>query len=119
MECITCGLRSGFNRIVIRTDDDRAIGFFCRRCEKKKFGTVLREGQRAETEGCVLCSRDSYVFLPVWSPRIEDDVEGGLVLTNGYEITSHTTALCDEHFSGLETQGSLSLPKTEGTHAER
>jgi hypothetical protein len=103
MKCNTCGLRSGYNRVLVAVDGGRELGFLCRRCEANQFGETLRDGLWAETEGCALCARDSFVRLPEWSPRLVEENDH-LRLQNEYEVTDETVSLCDEHYARLTSR---------------
>ena len=104
MQCNRCGLRSGYNRVLVDAATGRELGFLCRRCEQRQFGETLRDGLWTETDGCVLCTRDGFVRLPEWSPRLVDEGPH-LRLTNEYTVTDHTASLCDEHYAEATSQG--------------
>lgn len=104
MECIACGLKSGYNRVVIELRTGRELGGLCFRCEERQYGNSLKDGLWAEAEGCVMCSRDGLVALPEWRPTTSDS-EGGLHLTNEYVLDDATVLLCDEHFTALRGGG--------------
>lgn len=114
MKCNNCGLRSGYNRVLVAADDGRELGFLCRRCETTQFGETLRDGLWAETEGCALCARDSFVRLPEWSPRLVEE-DDHLRLQNEYAVTDETVSLCDEHYASLSSAARRETTET-GDH---
>lgn len=106
MECVACGLRSGYNRVVVDIASGTEHGGLCFRCERRRYGNSWKDGLWAERDGCVLCSRDGLVALPEWRPRTTTE-DGVLVLHNEYAVLDGTVRLCDEHFAALcDTAGS-------------
>ncbi|WP_255152376.1 hypothetical protein [Halorarius halobius] len=103
MDCLACGLRSGYNRVVVDLLAGTELGGLCFRCEERLFGRSLKDGLWTERSGCVLCSRDGAVALPEWRPRTSD-TGGVLRLENDYELGATTVELCDEHFDRLENR---------------
>lgn len=104
MQCLVCGLRSGYNRAVVTTDGIREIGLLCRRCEGKAFGNALRDSLQIHPKGCTLCKRDAIVYLLEWNPLVEEGTDGGLILKNESEITPDTPMLCGDHYGQLRIQ---------------
>lgn len=103
MECLSCGLRAGYNRVLVELRNGAELGGLCVGCEEERFGDCLRAGLWSETEGCALCARDAYVAMPEWYAETEPSSDG-VVVRNDYEVTDGTIGLCDEHF-GLLTAG--------------
>lgn len=104
MQCLVCGLRSGYNRAVVTTDGAREIGLLCRRCEGKAFGNALRDSLQIHPGGCTLCHKDAIVYLPEWNPFVEEGADGDLILKNKSEITPNTPMLCGDHYSQVQKQ---------------
>lgn len=100
MECLSCGLRAGYNRVVIEHSSGTELGGFCVECEASRFGDCLQRGLWTETDGCALCARDVYVAVPSWYPETKRSPRG-LVVRNDYEVTDETVGLCDEHLQFL------------------
>lgn len=100
MECLSCGLRAGYNRVVVERPSGTELGGLCIACEEDRFGDCLRRGLWTETDGCALCTRDVYVAMPSWYPETERSPDG-LLVRNDYEVTDGTVGLCDEHLQSL------------------
>lgn len=113
MDCLVCGLKSGYNRVAVDVPTGRELGGLCFRCEERQFGRSLTEGLWTECDGCVLCSRDGLVALPEWRPRTRD-VEGALRLENDYVVDAATVELCDEHFDRLSRRALETAAATAG-----
>lgn len=102
---MSCGLRAGYNRVVVERPNGTELGGLCVECEERRFGDCLRHGLWTETDGCALCARDVYVALPTWYPETERTPEG-VVVRNDYEVTDGTVGLCDEHLQAVVERGS-------------
>lgn len=100
MECLSCGLGAGYNRVLVELGSETEFGGPCVGCEERRFGDCLRTGLWAETDRCALCARDAYVAMPEWYSETERSSEG-VVVRNDYEVTAGTVGLCDEHLAVL------------------
>lgn len=98
--------------------ENRELGFLCRNCERVKFGETFSNGHWKETDGCALCARDSFVYLPIWQPVVEELAGGDMLLRNEYEVTSETVTLCDEHYASLDNQSEASKLHDVSTDVE-
>jgi hypothetical protein len=100
MECLACGLRAGYNRVVVERPSGTELGGLCVECEERRFGDCLLRGLWTETDGCALCTRDVYAAMPAWYPETERSPDG-LLVRNDYEVTDGTVGLCGEHLESL------------------
>lgn len=102
MNCVSCGLPSGYNRVLVERGTESELGGLCIECEERRFGDRLKWEIRAEmeSEGCALCARDAEVRAPEWDPEM-DVSSDGTVVWNDYRVTETTPGLCEEHFGGL------------------
>jgi hypothetical protein len=102
VDCISCGLPSGYNRVLVEGDTEAEIGGLCIECEERQVGDRLRWDIRAKTEpeGCALCARDAHVRAPEWDPEMEASADGTAVWVE-YRVTETTPGLCEEHFEAL------------------
>lgn len=113
MECVSCGLPSGYNRVVVERRTGTEVGGLCIECEEDRFGDRLTWEIRAETEpdGCALCAGDAHVRAPEWDPEMEVDADGSVVWQE-YRVTGSTPALCEEHFGELAERSTSLRPST-------
>lgn len=114
MDCISCGLPSGYNRVLVEEGTRTEAGGLCVECEQRRFGDRLSRGGRDGTDGCRLCSEDAHVYVPEWDPQM-DVLSDGTTVWEDYRVTDRTPALCVEHFQGLaepepESGASLRTP---------
>jgi len=100
MDCITCGLEAGYNRVIVDTMEEAEIGGFCLRCEKAEFGNSLDRGYWTRDGKCALCERDGFYAMPKWEAGAEAD-EDAVVCTVDYDVTDDTVRLCDEHYYAI------------------
>ena len=102
MDCLSCGLPSGYNRVLVERRTREEVGGLCIECEEHEFGDRLRWEIRAETEPerCALCAGDARVRAPEWDPEMDVD-DDGAVEWEEYRVTGATPGLCDEHFGSL------------------
>jgi hypothetical protein len=107
MDCVSCGLPSGYNRVLIERGSDAEIGGLCIECEEHEFGDRLRWEIRAETEadGCALCARDAGFRVPEWDPEMDVAPDGTVEWTD-YRVTETTPGLCDDHVEELADRDS-------------
>lgn len=101
MDCVTCGLEAGYNRIVVDMPADAEVGGFCLRCEKSEFGNSLDRGYWTRGGTCALCDRDGYYALAKWEAMTEAEADH-IVCTVDYHVTDETVLLCDEHFHAIQ-----------------
>jgi hypothetical protein len=113
MDCLSCGLPSGYNRVLVEPRTGEEVGGLCIECEEHEFGDRLRWEIRAETEPerCALCTGDAHVRVPEWDPEM--DVDDGTVEWEEYRVTEATPGLCDAHFGGLAGRDSTGGPSLE------
>ena len=106
MDCVSCGLPSGYNRVLVEREDGSEVGGLCIECEGHELGDRLQWGIRAETEPdrCALCARDTHVRVPEWDPEMESAPDG-TVEWNEYRVTDATPGLCEDHFETLADRG--------------
>jgi len=118
MDCLSCGLPAGYNRVLVERPSGAELGGLCVECEERRFGDCLKQGFWTETDGCALCARDAYVVMPEWHPVTEHSPDG-VVVRNEYEVTEGTVGLCDEHLDSLTDpdrhDGTLSRVLTPST----
>lgn len=107
MNCVSCGLPSGYNRVLVERGSGTEVGGLCIECEERLLGDRLRWDIRAETEPdvCVLCDRDVHVDVPEWDPKMEPAPDG-TVVWNDYRVTETTPGLCADHVAGLSDRDS-------------
>lgn len=96
MECVSCGLRAGYNRVIVELVRDERIGGFCRNCEFEAFGHTLSKCS-SEDENCLLCNRDGLYALSTWEPY-EKSRDFHITTAVQFSVTERTPTLCDEHF---------------------
>jgi hypothetical protein len=99
MECISCGLRAGYNRVIIEEVQDTEVGGFCRNCELEAFGETLSKCSNKD-QTCLLCNRDGWYALSSWEPY-EKTSEYHITTEVDFSVTERTPRLCDEHFHEL------------------
>lgn len=111
MECISCGLPSGYNRVLVERSTGAEMGGLCIECEERRLGERLNWDIRAETEpgGCALCARDARVRVPEWDPEMESSADGSAAWVE-YRVTDTTPGLCEEHFEGLAARDAEDEP---------
>lgn len=102
MDCLACGLPSGYNRVLVDGDSGAEVGGLCVECEEHEFGDRLRWEVRAETEPdrCALCADDARIRAPEWDPEM-DVTDDGTVVWEDYRVTETTPGLCGEHVGTL------------------
>jgi len=108
MDCVSCGLPSGYHRVLVEGKDGAELGGLCIECEQHELGERLQWEVRAETEPgqCALCARDACVRVPEWDPEMEPTPDGEVVW-NEYRVTDTTPGLCEEHFGALEDRDTV------------
>lgn len=101
MDCVRCGLRAGYNRVVVDLISGSELGGFCRNCELEAFGHALSKFDGAD-ESCVLCTRDGHYAVPAWQPY-EKKTDSHVACAVEFSVHDRTPTLCDEHFHELCT----------------
>jgi hypothetical protein len=109
MNCLSCRLPSGYNRVLVEAGTEVEVGGLCVECEEHRIGDGLGRASRAETDGCALCAGDAHVRVPEWSPEMDVRSDGTVVWTD-YRVTEGTPGLCEEHAEGLAGRGSGEEP---------
>lgn len=99
MECVSCELRAGYNRVVIDVVTDEQLGGFCRNCELDEFGHTLSKFVSSDNT-CLLCNRDGLYAIPAWEPY-ETTTDHHTTCGVEYTVRDRTPSLCDEHFSDI------------------
>lgn len=96
MQCVRCGKRAGYNRLVVDLVAGDREGGLCRNCEFDTFGRTLEWHSRSDGS-CLCCDRDGSVGIARW--RAEPDGE-----SFSMDVTYHPRMplLCDEHFQALK-----------------
>jgi hypothetical protein len=114
MDCLSCGLPSGYNRVLVERGTGGEVGGLCIECEEHEFGDRLRWEIRAETEPdrCALCADGAHVRVPEWDPEM-DVADDGTVEWEEYRVTEATPGLCDEHFGSLADRDSAGVSSLE------
>lgn len=101
MECISCGLPAGYNRLVIDLVTEERYGGFCRNCEFEVFGHTLSKFVSSDGT-CVLCNRDGLYAIPAWEPY-ETTINHQTTCGVEYTVRDRTPSLCDEHFDDIRS----------------
>lgn len=96
MKCVSCGLRAGYNRVVVDLVSGRELEGFCRNCEFDEFGQILSKSNH-RADSCILCRRDGHYGLVVWRPYREESGHR-IICDVEYSVGDRTPRLCDEHF---------------------
>ena len=105
MECLSCGLPSGYNRVLVEQGNGAEVAGLCVECEARRFEGRLRRQERSETDGCALCTGNAHVRVPEWDPEM-DVLSDGTVVWEDYRVTGTTPGICEEHFGTLTERGS-------------
>ena len=107
MDCVSCGLPSGYHRVLVERGSGTEVGGLCIECEEHELGDRLDWEIRAETEpeACALCADDAHVHVPEWDPEMEPSADGTVEWTE-YRVTGSTPGLCADHVEALADAGS-------------
>lgn len=115
LKCVWCGLRSGYNRVLVERPDGTEYGGLCIECEEHRFGDRLRRADGSVTEKCGLCDCEVHVHVPEWDPETEV-LPNGTVVVNDYRVTDGTVGLCEGHFDSLTGRDSAEQSPPERAH---
>lgn len=102
MNCVSCGRRAGYNRVVVDLVSGVEVGGLCVDCEAEEFGKVLERGYW-DGEECGLCPRDGQFALPEWEAEATER-DGDLHCSVSYSVTGGTPVLCDEHLHAIRPE---------------
>jgi len=111
MECVSCGLLAGYNRVVVDLVSGRELGGFCRNCELDEFGQTLSKLTQPDSS-CVLCRRDGHFGLAAWTPYRQES-NARVICDVEFEVRERTPLLCDEHYydACAESEGTVCRPR--------
>ena len=114
MECIGCGKKGAFNRIIVNQVSGDEIALYCEDCERENFGNLLDNPSWHQEHGCAFCDNPGTYKLPEVDCLIVS--EDGSIQDCEYLLFDDVVAICESHLRELIPENTVIeelMPKDE------
>lgn len=97
MNCVVCSKEgAGYNRALVRMDDEETVGGLCSDCESELFGDTFDDPIWCQGDVCAFCDDHGGYALPMHHMELIE-VDGDEVIFEDYPIGEQTPRLCVDH----------------------